>query len=134
LARSLELPAKASSSAGTASPTLVIRRRHLGNRNVIDSRIACDYCHAKTGAEDLTMARFMAKLNLPDGKCIDMPAKTCDECKGIGYVTKSVACESRTRVDGEFRIHRTDSGDRCPMCVGRGWMGVPGSEPQGSRP
>ena len=55
-----------------------------------------------------------------------MPAETCPHCRGIGYLTAPLACESRNAVGEDFEIHRLESGDKCPMCVGRGWVGLLG--------
>ena len=49
------------------------------------------------------------------------PATTCDVCKGLGYLTEPCTFESRKVIGDEWHVHRAESGDPCPMCVGRGW-------------
>jgi hypothetical protein len=68
------------------------------------------------------MAEFIVTIRRFDGGERQHPARTCDECKGLGYLTKPCTFESRKSVGGEWYVHRATSGDPCPMCIGLGWM------------
>jgi RecJ-like exonuclease len=72
------------------------------------------------------MAQFKATIKLADGDDFDLPAETCPSCKGIGYLTASFTYESRRADEDSFHIHKAESGDCCPTCLGRGWVGVLG--------
>ena len=72
------------------------------------------------------MAKFSAKVRRPNGKTFDVPAETCKHCKGIGYLTKPIRFESRNAKGEDFHIHYAASGDKCPLCRGRGWIGIVG--------
>jgi hypothetical protein len=69
------------------------------------------------------MAEFRAKVTKGDGTELELNARTCSRCKGLGYLTESVTWQSHWFDDDEDRIHihRAESGDPCPFCVGRGW-------------
>jgi RecJ-like exonuclease len=77
------------------------------------------------------MARFMGSIMASDGTSFEMPAETCSHCKGIGYLTRPLVYESRNERGEDFRIRKLKSGDPCPMCRGRGWVGVVGEWRQG---
>ena len=71
------------------------------------------------------MAEFTADITV-DGKTIKIPARTCEPCNGIGYLTEPYTYQSRRAGEMTWQIHRAESGDRCPTCNGRGWVGVIG--------
>jgi RecJ-like exonuclease len=73
------------------------------------------------------VAKFRETIELTDGTSFDMPAETCAQCKGIGYVTQAVTYTIQKARSETAHIHRAESGDRCPLCLGRGWVGVVGS-------
>jgi hypothetical protein len=67
------------------------------------------------------MAKFMVKFG--DG---EIPAETCSHCNGIGYLTKPLTYKSRKPHEETAHIHRAGSADKCPMCLGQGWVGLAG--------
>ena len=73
------------------------------------------------------MAKFMGKIEKGNGESFEVPAETCHDCKGIGYLTSPLTYYSRRRGEKEYHIHRAESGDRCPTCVGQGWVGLLGT-------
>jgi len=68
------------------------------------------------------VAKFMGKIGNTD-----IPAETCPHCRGIGYLTKPLTYKRQTRGSDAVHVHRAGSGDRCPVCLGRGWIGVTGN-------
>jgi len=70
------------------------------------------------------VAKFTAKVEGSDGESFDIPAETCPRCKGIGYLTSPLTYESRNAANEDFHIYRAESGDRCPLYVGRGGVGL----------
>ena len=57
----------------------------------------------------------------------EMAACTCEECKGFGYLMAPVTFKRETYYpERSVHIHRADAGDRCPLCLGKGWTGVAG--------
>jgi len=85
----------------------------------------------RLGSEDVqeggfSVARFMGKIERSDGTSFDMPAETCPHCKGIGYLTGPLTYKGRRIGEKEHQFRRAGSGDRCPLCVGKGWIGLIG--------
>jgi len=78
------------------------------------------------GAAMVWPARFKAKVEMSDGESYEMPAETCRDCKGIGYLTRPLTYESRRRGERKMHVRRAGSGDWCPTCAGRGWVGFLG--------
>ena len=73
------------------------------------------------------MAKFMGKVEKANGESFEVPAETCPNCKGIGYLTSPLTYYSKRRGEKIHHVHRAGSGDRCPMCVGQGWVGQLGA-------
>src|SRR5215467_4644621 len=81
------------------------------------------YCARLTACTGrFSVAKFIGKIKGPNGETFDIPAETCPHCKGIGYLTGPLEYRSRRRGEDTFHIHRAESGDRCPTCVGKGWL------------
>ena len=73
------------------------------------------------------MAKFMGKVARSDGTSFDIPAETCPRCRGIGYLTGPLTYKRQTKGSDAMHVRRAGSGDRCPLCIGRGWVGVTGN-------
>jgi hypothetical protein len=72
------------------------------------------------------MAEFKVKTSTGE-----MLARTCETCKGLGYLTAPLTFERNIYYPKRStHIHRAESGDRCPFCLGKGWTGVAGGEPR----
>ena len=79
------------------------------------------------GCGVFSVTKFKGKIETSDGESFDIPAESCPHCRGIGYLTKPLVYESRRRGSDEFEVRRVGSGDKCPLCVGRGWIGLMGT-------
>jgi hypothetical protein len=73
------------------------------------------------------MTRRMMTIDTPNGPWT-IPAITCETCHGIGHLTAKVTYEARREDEAEFTPQEGRSGDKCPMCNGRGMVGVVGGE------
>jgi hypothetical protein len=71
--------------------------------------------------EEFSVAKFTGKIGGSD-----IPAETCPRCRGIGYLTGPLTYTMQKPGSDKKHIHRAGSGDRCPLCFGRGWVGVIG--------
>jgi RecJ-like exonuclease len=71
--------------------------------------------------------KILGKVARSDGTSFNIPAETCPRCRGIGYLTGPLTYKHQTKGSDAMHVRRAGSGDCCPLCVGRGWVGVTGN-------
>jgi hypothetical protein len=62
-------------------------------------------------------------VQVAGGQTVEIDTVECRTCDGTGILGKDHTYESR-RIDESSSVVRTArAGDRCPACVGNGWVG-----------
>jgi uncharacterized protein with PIN domain len=73
------------------------------------------------------MAQFTQKIRAADGNTIEVQARTCSQCNGLGRLTKPMTYKVTQVVSGEgfeAQTRRAVAGYQCPLCQGMGWHQV----------
>ena len=61
-----------------------------------------------------------------DGQTADIDAEPCTFCDGVGTMREPKKYRTRGIDDDEYETRTVIMGEQCPMCVGRGLVGIVG--------